>query len=621
MCGISGFNFKDQSLIGKMNTKISHRGPDAEGFYIDDNISLGHRRLSIIDLSDSGRQPIFNEDKNLVIIFNGEIYNYQELINNLSIKHKFYTKTDTEVIIHLYEDLGYKCLEKLNGIFTFAIWDKRNKKLFVARDRLGVKPLYYYHQGGKFIFSSEIKAILEYQHINRQVNLEAFTHYFKLGFVPQPLTMFEGIYKLPSAHFLTIENNQLSVEKYWEINDFNYIKSKSEIIDNLRTIVDNSIQNQLIADRPVGIFLSGGIDSNVILSVARKYSTGKIKTYSVGFEDKHGDKFNSDFKLAQISSQYHQTDHHPLLISEKDVINNLEDVIYHLDEPINNPISLSIYLLAQLAKKEVAVDLSGSGGDELFGGYPRYYINKIIDNWQSLPNNLQSKLLLKIISKITKLDFYDKFSARGLDRYKQFMFRDEDCIKKVLKPLIWQPELTDKFYQQKFFDMASLSQQSLIKKSFTQYFSLIDMQTWLVDFALALGDKTTMAFGLEERVPLLDHRLVELSAKIPMKFKIRGRNTKNIFKEAMKDYIPPHIFNAPKKGFTSPTSEWLRTGLYDFAKDILSENYCLATKDFFDFKAIDKIFEDHVHRRKYNLNLIWGLITWQIWYKKFIDLN
>lgn len=619
MCGINGFNFEDQELITKMNDKIRHRGPDDEGFYIDQNISLGHRRLSIIDLSENGKQPVFNEDKSLVVIFNGEIYNYRELKAELAAKHSFYTQTDTEVLVHLYEDYGHKMLEKLNGIFTFAIWDKKKEELFLARDRIGVKPVYYLSRNGKLVFSSEIKAILEWPQVKREIDYVSLNHYFNLGFVPEPRTMFKDIYILPSAHYLILKNGEMAIKKYWEVNDFEEINSREEAKKMIDELVNDSIKRQLISDRPVGIFLSGGIDSNTVLGVARKYASGKINTYNVGFEQKHGDKFNADARLAKLSGEYYQTDHHQLIISEKDILDNVEDVIYHLDSPINNATQTAMYLLSKLAKNDVAVDLSGSGGDELFAGYPRYYYHHLIDRWQSLPNWLPKETLIDAISKISGRDLSAKFNSRGLARYREFMFRKDGDINKVIKPEIRRIDQTSQFYQEKFFDNLPENFKGLIDRDFARYSSLIDLRSWLIDFGLILSDKTTMAWGLEERVPILDHRLIELSAKIPTKFKIKGRQTKHLFRSAMAQYLPPHILNEPKRGFFCPISEWLRTGLYDFAKEVLSENYVSSSKEIFDFKEIDRIFEDHVNRRKYNLNLIWGLITFQIWCKKFIE--
>jgi len=373
MCGINGFNFSAyggsaegrKELIKRMNKKIQHRGPDDEGFYLDENISLGHRRLSIIDLSPNGRQPMFNEDKSLALIFNGEIYNFQDLRKDLEEKgHKFHSQTDSEVILHLYEDYQENCLKFLNGIFAFAIWDIKNKELFLARDRIGVKPLYYYHQDGRFIFSSEIKGILEHN-IKREINLEAFNHYFRLLYVPAPLTMFRNIYKLPPASYFRLKNGKTEIKKYWEVENFDNLSSKQEIITEIQELMRKSIKGQLISDRPVGIFLSGGIDSTSVLGIVKEFKKDKIKTFSVGFDiEDPNNKFNADFLLARQTSRFYNTEHYELLVASKDVLENLEKVIYHLDEPIAEPTQIATFLLAQLAKEEVVVVLGGDGGDE-----------------------------------------------------------------------------------------------------------------------------------------------------------------------------------------------------------------------------------------------------------------
>ena len=615
MCGISGFNFKDEHLIQKMNSKLTHRGPDDEGFYVDKNISLGQRRLSIIDLSPQGRQPIYNENKSLVIILNGEIYNYQKLKKELPKSHKFYSQTDTEVLIHLYEEYGAAMLKKLNGIFSLAIWDKNKSELFLARDRMGVKPLYYYSANNKFIFSSEIKAILEHPDVPREVDLGSMNHYFNLGFVPQPLTMFKNIFKLPSAHYAIFKDNSLNLTKYWQIENWQDIKSTKQAQEKIKYLVDDSIRHQIISDRPVGIFLSGGIDSNIITSIAQKYIPGQINTYSVGFGERFGSKFNADFELARQTAKYLNTNHHELIITEKEMVENLNTTTYHLDEPINNAVHVPVYLLSKMAKLDVAVNLSGAGGDELFGGYPRYRINALIDKWQSLPDFIQNKFLLKILDKITHKNFTQKFTSRSLERYSQFMFRKPRYIQQALQPEIYQPSITSNFYLQKFFN----SMPNVSQRDFTRYCGLIDSQTWLLDLDLIMSDKITMAAGLEERVPLLDHRLVELSAQIPTSLKIQKGQTKYLFRQAVKEYIAPHVLNQPKRGFFCPASPWLKFGMQDFTHEILSPDYCPAAKKYLNFQNIHKIFEEHIQTKTYNFVLIWALLIWQIWFKTYID--
>ncbi|MBU2564057.1 asparagine synthase (glutamine-hydrolyzing) [Patescibacteria group bacterium] len=567
MCGINGFNFKDKELIEKMNEKIKHRGPDGSGVYTDDNISLGHRRLSIIDLSENGKQPMFNEDKSLCLIFNGEIYNFKELKEDLK-NHTFSSKTDSEVILHLYEEYKEDCLKYLNGIFAFAIYDIKNKELFLARDRIGVKPLYYYYDNQKLIFSSEIKAILEHN-IKREIDLEAMNHYFRLMYVPAPLTMFNNIYKLKPGHYLKFKKD-LKIKKYWDVKDFKKIKDKEKIINEIQKLMKKSIKGQLISDKPVGVFLSGGIDSTSVLGIAKEFKKD-LKTFSVGFDiNDPNRKFNADLDLARKTSKIYNTEHYELMINSKDILENLEKVVYHMDEPVAEPTQIATYLLAELAKKHVDVVLGGDGGDELFGGYKRYYYAHLLRFIPFLKSKLHTK----------------------------FMLQDEKEIKKIL--------LNTKNTTKSFFS----------KNYLKNGLMFADLKTWLPDESLMRSDKMTMANGLEQRVPILDHYLVELGFKIPNKFKMKDTDQgKEIFIEAMKEYLPDHILKSDKKKvWLTPMSEWLRTDLKEFAEKKLFTN---LSEEYFNVKEIEKIFNDHIKRKKYNLNLIWALIVFKIWYNKY----
>jgi len=608
MCGINGFNFNNRILIEKMNKKIQHRGPDGEGFYLDENISLGHRRLSIIDLSERGKQPIFNEDKTLCIIFNGEIYNFRELRKDMETRgHKFISNTDTEVVLHLFEDKKEQCLKLLNGIFAFAIYDIKNKELFLARDRIGVKPLYYYFgpstgsgQMRKLIFSSEIKAILEHD-IKREIDLEAFNHYFRLMYVPAPLTMFKGIYKLPQAHYLRLSGERVEINKYWDISTQGgsasggqEISSKQEIIEKIQNLMKQSVKGQLISDRPVGVFLSGGIDSTSVLGIAKELTQGKIKTFSVGFDiDDPNNKFNADLKIVRETSKFYNTEHYELIIKSEDILNNLEKVIYHMDEPVAEPTQIATMLLAEYAKKEVVVVLGGDGGDELFGGYKRYYYSYVLSKY------------LPIIPSFLKTRIYAKF-----------MFQKEEEIAKILNKDTNQPKISREFFTGVLKSVVRAS-----KGGFSNQFMLTDLKTWLADESLMRSDKMTMASGLEQRVPILDHHLVELSVKIPSEYKMLNKNQgKAIFIEAVRKYLPEHVLNSErKKVWMTPASQWLRENLNQKAKEILSPDYVPENKKYFDFNGIQKMFDDHIERKKYNLNLIWALITFQIWSKKYIE--
>ncbi len=594
-----------------------HRGPDDEGVYVDKNVSLGHSRLSIIDLSEKARQPIWNEDKSMCIICNGEIYNFQEIRKNLQEKgHQFYSRSDTEVILHLYEEKGEKCLEDLNGIFAFAIYDKNKNKLFLARDRIGVKPLYYYFNPSmnsgqaKFIFSSEIKAILVHP-VPREVDKNAFAHHFKIFFTPSPFTLFKGIQKLPPAHYLVYKGGRIVIQKYWDIEDSSEIKSKEEAINKIRSLFADSVKRQLVSDRPVGIFLSGGIDSTSVLGMASKFASGRIKTYSVGF-DIDQEKYNIDMNLARQTGQYYGTDHHELLVSDIDIRDNLERVVWHMEEPIPNHIQVPTFLLAQLAKKDVAVVLGGDGGDEIFGGYPRYYHSKLIDKYQLLPCFLRKSVLPRFLEFVFKKEnLKEKLNTpSGVARYLLFMSQKQKILSQVLNQEVAE-DLTKDFLQERY------PENKFEDKG--KEFMYLDLKTWLPDESLIRSDKMTMAFGLEERVPILDHRLVEFAFRIPTKYKVCGKKkNKWIFQEAMKEYLPSHILNKEKRGWFSPAAKWLRTGLKDFAYDVLSPNYCPETQQYFNFRQIRKILDDHISMKKYNLDIIWSLLVFQIWHRQFM---
>jgi asparagine synthase (glutamine-hydrolysing) len=596
-----------------------HRGPDQEGFYIDDGISLGHARLSIIDLSEKGRQPIWNEDKSICVLCNGEIYNFKELRSELEKEgHRFYSNSDSEVILHLYEKKGEKCVDDLNGIFAFAIFDKNKNKLFLARDRVGVKPLYYYFNPSapsgraKFIFSSEIKAIFTHP-IPREVDEKVLIHYFNIFFVPSPFTLCKGIKKLPPAHYLIFKNEKIFIERYWEIKDEPEINSQQESIKGINSLLKDSIKKQLVSDRPLGVFLSGGIDSTSVLGIASEFIPGKVKTYSVGFDiDVEMEKYNQDFNFARKTSQHYKTDHHELLISGKDARDNLEDVVWHMEEPIPNPTQIATFLLAKEAKKEVAVVLGGDGGDELFGGYMRYYYSKLINYYQFSPSILRNNIFSPLIELVTgKTSLKEKLNIPpGLSRYLLFMEQKKEILSRVFKK-DFNKEATTSFLKENYPESKF--------KDKEKYLMYLDFSTWLPDESLIRSDKMTMAFGLEERVPILDHRLVEFAFRIPTKYKVCGKNKgKWIFRKAMAKYLPPHLATKGKRGWISPAAKWLRKELKDLAFSVLSPDYCQESRDYFNFKELRKVLENHISQKEYNLDIIWSALTFQIWYKKIL---
>src|SRR3989344_3524976 len=562
MCAINGFNWNDEELAKKMNVVPSHRGPDGTRVWSDGAITLGHNRLAIIDLDQRANQPMANASDNLVITYNGELYNYKELKSQLDYPWK--TESDTEVILAAYEKWGAKMLEKFNGIFAFAIRDKNKLELFVARDRSGIKPLYYYLEGNKFIFSSEIKAILEHD-IPRKLDHDAYAHYMTVLFTPGPFTLFKNIKKFPPSHFATLKDGKLNLTHYSHSNSHLGIGSPSGAKEgNLKSIIETAVQRQLVSDRPVGLYLSGGIDSSVVLACMRKV-TADVDTFSVGFEladSEQSEKFNADFELARRSAEFFKTRHHEVLLPREGLIENLEKAIWHLDEPLGNATVIPQLVLAEFTKQFATVALTGDGGDELFGGYPRYQKSRWLDSTPFLSN--------------------------PISRFAKFMFQSDSPV---------LPDKTREFFEQNFPRGSG---------NVTAQLMNIDRQTWLIDEALLRTDKMNMASGVEARVPFLDEEVITFAASIPVREKL-SRGGKGILKDAFESELPSYLLAQPKRGFFAPAAKWLRR----------PEFIELAHELFRDKPEFIKLLDEHISKRAYHAPIIWAELAFQIWVKKF----
>lgn len=600
MCGIAGFNWEDKVLGGKMNECLAHRGPDALGIYSDEHMTLAHRRLSIIDLSEAANQPMWDEKKECVIVFNGEIYNYKELKLELKAYYSFATESDTEVILAGYKVWGDDVVSHLNGIFSFALWDLRTKRLVCARDHVGVKPFYYYSEGSRFIFASEVKAILLHD-IPRLLDVESFNEYLRVLYVPSPRTMIKNVCKLAPGHILTLEGTRLIVREYYRPKVAAPLSSYSQAQTAVQEAVGKAVRSQLVSDVPVGVYLSGGIDSSVVLKEASE-AKPNIKTFSIGFDlddDEEPEKFNRDFDLAKETAAFFGAEHHPFTISVKDVAESLEKIIGSIDDPISNPTAIPMAHLSKFAKEHVTVVLSGNGGDEVFGGYERYRMSRRVDWLQKIPGAEY------VVPKRVR----DAMHMSALDRLAQFEFEKDKRIERVIASNVFVP-------------------MNKVKESFKQFVGnapdktldlmMADMRLWLPDQALTLGDKMSMQGSLEERVPLLDRTVVDLGMKLPLGWKVTPFATKKILKDAYRTSLPRELFSEPKRGWFSPGAKWLRRPEIErIARQTLSEGYYGGTTDLFNWSGIEKILAGHIDKSEYNLTLLWAIMTFQIWAKAY----
>lgn len=599
MCGISGFNWKDEKKVRQMMSALSHRGPDAEGSHCAEGISFGHNRLSIIDLSREANQPMWDAQRELVIVYNGEIYNFQELKNELAAEYPFKTKSDTEVILAGYRKWGRSVAERLNGMFAFALWDRRDRSLFCARDHAGMKPFYYFWDGARFIFASEIPAILTHD-IPRALNGEAFQHYLRVLYAPEPLTMIKGVFKLPPAHTLILKGERLGIESYRSEIPLAEKIPYAHATALVREKTLRAVERHLISDVPLGVYLSGGIDSSVVLAAMAKVRAN-IKTFSVGFaleEEEEAEKFNSDFALARESASFFGTDHHSVIVSEKDVLNAMEKVAAHNSDPVSNPTALPMYLLAKHARKDVTVVLTGNGGDELFGGYQRYRLALLARLYARLPRALRASLSRH--PSLAKLEY-----EGAIDLFARFMFEKDEKLSRVIARDVFKDDSFGKAYFQKYMSAGNDPAAALMSA---------DERSWLPDYFFMLSDKMSMAEGLEERMPLVDLELKSFGHSLPRSHKVDLFRTKKILKDAFRGDLPPHLFGQPKRGWFSPAAKWLRRADFSrFARNVLSQSYYEGTADLFRWNALTEMLERHLARKEYNPTLLWALLTFQMW--------
>jgi asparagine synthase (glutamine-hydrolysing) len=616
MCGIAGFinvqHSRDdaEQLIDRMCQIIRHRGPDDQGTWVGEGVALGMRRLSIIDLA-GGHQPIFNEDQSILIVFNGEIYNYRELQNELEERgHRFATNSDTETIVHAYEEYGDDCVKHLRGMFTFAIWDRNRQRLLAARDRFGKKPLNYYWDGQRLIFGSEIKSILE-AGIPREINPIALDEYLVYRYVPTPNTLFKDVWKLPAAHILIYENGQISTKRYWELSFAPTCQDdEATAIERTRALLTEAVEVRLMSEVPLGAFLSGGIDSSILVGLMSSMMSQPVKTFSIGFEENE----YSELPYARQVAQYFGTDHHEFLV-RPDLISVLPQLVWDYDEPFADSSMLPTYYVSKLAREHVTVVLTGDGGDEIFGGYTRYERELVISRIPALLRYLlgYGGMLMPdgMRGKSRLLNLHRDLAARSVGVYKLFpdgsrasmfsseysaLLRDHDPYERLISEFRTAPH-----------------------PDITAQLQYVDVRTHLTDDILVKVDKASMLNSLETRAPLLDHCLAEYVSSLPSSIRTRNGVLKYLLKKVAADILPAEILTRRKQGFEVPIKHWFRGDLTDYARDLLDSPRA-HQRGIFNPKFIHNLLKAHASTKLVNHGSpIWTLLCLELWFQVYMD--
>lgn len=605
MCGIAGYISNNKKptkkVIKEMTDRIAHRGPDGEGHYVDDIAALGHRRLAIIDLS-TGSQPIYNETKDIVVVYNGEIYNYKELTEELKDKgHKFVTTTDTEVIIHGYEEWGHDVVSKLRGMFAFTIWNKKEKELFSARDGWGIKPYYYYENDGTFMFASEIKAFLDHPDFKKEFNNQILSSYLCFNSVPTEETFFKGVKRLEPGHSLTYKNNEIKIERFFKLEFAETEKDLETYVEQISKAMEDSITRHFHADVEVGSLLSSGVDSSYIVSLGKPN-----KTFTVGYDNP---KYN-EITYAEDLANKLGIQNISKKISQKEYIKNFPKLMYHMDEPLADPSTIALYSIAELASQHVKVITSGEGADELFGGYNTYQ-EEVNQSWYMkipFPIRRMASAVAGIFPEVRGFNFIYRRGKHlkdyniGLGR----VMRDEEAMKLVKAPnQIHTKDIVAPFYEE-YKDNSTMVQRQVI-----------DYYFWLVRDFLHAVDRCGAMFGIECRTPFLDEKVYEVARHLPTSAKINKETTKIALRNAAQQVIPNESYKKKKLGFPVPLREWIRQE--DLYQEIKKEFNTKTADKFFNIKRINKLLEDHKNNKKDCYKKVWTIYTFLIWYKQYFE--
>lgn len=629
MCGICGkINYSSRADVApdeirRMNDVLIHRGPDDEGYHIKGHVGLGHRRLSIIDLSPAGHQPMANEDETVWVTYNGEIYNFLEIREELIRKgHKFKSRTDSEVIVHAYEEYGDRCVEKFNGMFAFAVWDEKKDRLFVARDRLGIKPLFYFNNGKTLLFASEVKALLSSGIVERNIDYCALSDYLSLGYILAPKSIIKSVKKLHPGHYLVLENGHIKIKKYWNLSEHflnrDSVSSEKGFIEGLEHHLQKAVSRRMLSDVPLGSFLSGGLDSSAITSFMARSSRGRISSFSIGFDEASYD----ETPYAKEVADYLKTDHHVKTISP-DINSIVEDLIWYNDEPLGDTSTVPMYYLCEMTRKKVTVALSGDGADENFAGYETYLADLMHSYYKRMPGFVRNSVIKKLAYKIppttgkVSLDYKIKQFVAGGDFEEErahywwrVIFSDDEKRELLSEDVLDQIKGYDPFdtFKEYYRDVEGLD--------FLSRSLYVDINTWMVDDILVKVDRTSMAHSLEVRVPFLDHELVEYVASMPPEMKLKSFRKKHLLKKVMDKKLPDKILHRKKAGFNSPVSVWFKNELKQEIDDSLNP---LSDSGLFNGEKLVTIFNEHCDGKRDNGLKLWGLYNFALWKKKFLE--
>jgi asparagine synthase (glutamine-hydrolysing) len=626
VCGIAGIIRRDGAPIAEQEIRdmcgaIVHRGPDEEGVYLGDGVALGMRRLSIIDL-EGGQQPISNEDGTIWIVFNGEIYNYRELRRDLErAGHRFRTDSDTETIVHLYEEMGARCVERLRGMFGFAIWNERRQELLLARDRLGIKPLYYTERGGELLFASELKPILRLPHVARSVDWAAAHHLFTFLSTPSTRSIVDGIAKLPPAHVaIAAPGRPLEVRRYWDVEfQPNERATEGELVEQLRALLAESVTLHQVSDVPVGAFLSGGLDSSAVVALMATPAAGRLKTFSIGFAES---SFN-ELEHARTVAAAFGTDHHDLVL-RPDVVGIVEDLTWYLDEPFGDTSAIPTYMVSKLASEHVKVVLSGDGGDELFAGYDKYVVEGQERRRDRIPRPLRAAagaIGRAMPEGMSGRRFLRHLALDGPRRYldASTMFH-ADQMRQLFRADAYRHLAQHDPYAESLAALAGGVPRRGDGGTEGEWLAAAqyrDLHTYLPLDILTKVDRMTMAHSLEARPPLLDHTLVEFAATVPAHLRLHDGTTKYIFKQAMRGILPDAIIDRQKHGFAVPLATWFRGDLAGFARDLLLSPTC-RQRGILETRYVERLLALNARGRDLDLQL-WTLLSFELWCQRFLD--